>query len=66
MKGFLVSWVAKAAEIHPDTVRLLERKGIISSKRDVNGWRRYGPEAVETIRRLYELSDTGASPREEA
>jgi len=60
MKGFLVSQVAKAVELHPDTVRRLERKGIISSKRDVNGWRRYSPEAVETIRRLYELSDTDA------
>ncbi len=45
--------VAERVGIHPETIRRLERRGIITSKRDINGWRRYGPEVVETLKQLY-------------
>ena len=51
--SLLVHQVAKKAEISVDTVRRLDRKGLINSKRDTNNWRRYPPEVVATLRRLY-------------
>ena len=51
--SLLVHEVAKKAEISVDTVRRLDRKGLINSKRDANNWRRYPPEVVATLRRLY-------------
>ncbi len=51
--SLLIHEVARRAGLHVDTVRRLERRGLINSKRDINGWRRYGPEVVETVKRLY-------------
>jgi len=59
MKGLSISEVAKAVGLHPETLRRLERKGLITSRRDVNGWRRYEPETVEKLRSLYAHSDRG-------
>lgn len=53
MSGLLVSHVAKQVGLHPETIRRLERKGVIASRRDVNGWRRYGPDTVQKLRSLY-------------
>ena len=53
MKGLLVSTRARAAGVHPETVRRLERRGLIKSRRDVNGWRRYSANAVDTLKRFY-------------
>jgi DNA-binding transcriptional MerR regulator len=53
MKGLLVSTLVRAVGVHPETVRRLERRGLIKSSRDVNGWRRYPASAVDTLRRLY-------------
>jgi DNA-binding transcriptional MerR regulator len=51
--SLLVHQVAKLSGVSADTVRRWERKGLLTSERDVNGWRVYGPEAVEKLRRLY-------------
>ena len=51
--SLLVHQVAKLSGVSVDTVRRWERKGLLTSERDVNGWRVYGPEAVEELRRLY-------------
>ena len=51
--SLLVHEVAKRAGVHADTVRRWERKGVITSKRDANGWRRYGRDAVAILRRAY-------------
>ena len=53
MKGLLISQVAKAVGLHTETIRRVERKGLIKSRRDVNGWRRYEPEIVGQVRSLY-------------
>ena len=37
----LVSQVADIAECHPNTVRSAEKKGLISSRRDINNYRRF-------------------------
>ena len=51
--SLLIHEVAKLTGLHIDTLRRLERRGLISPKRDVNGWRRYAPEIVEMLRGLY-------------
>jgi DNA-binding transcriptional MerR regulator len=57
MSGLLVSHVAKQVGLHPETIRRLERKGVIVSHRDVNGWRRYSPDVIDTLRKLYAQSE---------
>lgn len=51
--SLLIHEVAQQVGVHVDTIRRLERRGIITSKRDVNGWRRYGPDVVETLKQFY-------------
>ncbi len=53
MKRLLISELAEAVGLHPETLRRLERRGLITSRRDVNGWRRYDPDTVEKVRSLY-------------
>jgi len=53
----LISELAKKVDLHPETIRRLERKGIITSRRDLNGWRRYPPETVRKLRELYAKCD---------
>jgi hypothetical protein len=40
--------VAREAGVHKNTVRNLEKRGLIAAERDCNGWRRYSPQ-VEFI-----------------
>jgi len=48
-----VAEVARRAEISAYTVRRCERKGLITSVRDRNGWRWFDDETVETLKKLY-------------
>ena len=57
MKGLLISELAKSVGLHPETIRRLEKRGLIASRRDVNGWRRYDPEAAEKLHSLYYLGE---------
>ena len=58
--GYLVHEVADEVGIHTETVKRAEKRGFIQSTRDLNGWRRYGPEAIERLKELY------VTPQEEA
>lgn len=49
----LIGEVAAQAGVHPSTIRRLEEKGVLEATRDHNGWRVYGPKAVEELQRLY-------------
>jgi DNA-binding transcriptional MerR regulator len=53
----LISEVAEKVGLHPETIRRLEKRGVIASKRDVNGWRRYSPEIVAQLKALYVYGD---------
>ncbi len=52
-KPLSISELAKAVDLHRETILRLEGKGLISSTRDLNNWRRYSPETVDKIRLLY-------------
>jgi len=45
--------VAQLAGVSPDTVRRLERSGVIRAQRDGINWRRFSPEVVTVLRRRY-------------
>jgi DNA-binding transcriptional MerR regulator len=45
--------VARATGLDEDTIRRLERKGVIQSSRDANGWRIFDPSVVNFLRRRY-------------
>ena len=49
----LISEIAEKVGLHPETIRRLEKRGVITPRRDVNGWRRYSPEIVEQLKALY-------------
>lgn len=51
--------VARATGLHVNTIRRADRRGLITARRDVNGYRRFEPEAVEQLKRLYLLGDAG-------
>ena len=53
----LISELAEQVGLHPETIRRLERRGVVQSKRDRNGWRVYGPESVAVLRQLYQRMD---------
>jgi DNA-binding transcriptional MerR regulator len=55
--GLLLNEVAQATGLHRNTIRRLEARGIISSRRDVNNWRLYSPETVGILKRLYIRDD---------
>jgi DNA-binding transcriptional MerR regulator len=63
--GLLIHEVAMKANIHIATVKRAEKRGLISSQRDVNNWRRYAPETVETLKRLYVQNDDADGVRRE-
>ena len=62
----LISELAEKVGLHPETLRRLERRGLISSKRDVNGWRHYSPETLQRIQELYQLKEDGEGGCESA
>jgi DNA-binding transcriptional MerR regulator len=55
--GLLIHEVATKANIHTATVRRAEKRGVITSQRDCNNWRRYSPDVVEKLKKLYVQND---------
>lgn len=53
---FLIGVVADMLKIHPQTLRLYERKGLIRPSRTVGRTRMYSEEDVEEIRRILRLT----------
>lgn len=54
MEIFLVSKAAKRLGIHPSTLRDLENRGVIQTRRNWAGWRIYSePELREIEKILY-------------
>jgi MerR family transcriptional regulator, heat shock protein HspR len=51
-----ISVVAKMLGVHPQTLRLYERKGLIRPGRTSGRTRMYSPEDVEDVRRILRLS----------
>src|ERR687885_375727 len=53
---FMISVAAELAEMHPQTLRMYEARGLITPKRSPKGTRLYSHEDVEKLRRIQEMT----------
>src|SRR5881227_3939087 len=49
---FMISVAAELAEMHPQTLRMYEARGLIEPRRSPKGTRLYSQEDVEKLRRI--------------
>ncbi len=56
---YVISVAAELAGMHPQTLRIYERRGLVSPARTQGGNRRYSDEDIELLRRISELTDAG-------
>ena len=57
---FMISVAAELAEMHPQTLRMYEARGLIEPQRSAKGTRLYSHADVQRLRRIQELtSDAG-------
>jgi MerR family transcriptional regulator/heat shock protein HspR len=52
---FMISVAASLAEMHPQTLRMYERRGLINPQRSSKSTRLYSMEDVERLRRIQQL-----------
>ena len=53
---FMISVAAELAEMHPQTLRMYEARGLIQPKRSPKNTRLYSHEDVERLRRIQEMT----------
>src|SRR5436189_2741394 len=53
---FMISVAAELAEMHPQTLRMYEARGLIEPRRSPKGTRLYSQEDVEKLRRIQEMT----------
>jgi MerR family transcriptional regulator, heat shock protein HspR len=53
---FMISVAAELAEMHPQTLRMYEQRGLINPKRSPKGTRLYSQRDVDRLRRIQELT----------
>ena len=56
---FMISVAAELAEMHPQTLRMYEQRGLITPKRSPKNTRLYSQSDVEKLRRIQEMTDGG-------
>lgn len=56
---YVISVAAELAGMHPQTLRIYERRGLVSPARTVGGNRRYSDDDIALLRRISELTDDG-------
>ena len=53
---FMISVAAELAEMHPQTLRMYEQRGLIEPQRSPKGTRLYSQDDVERLRRIQEMT----------
>ena len=53
---FMISVAAELADMHPQTLRMYEQRGLIEPKRSPKGTRLYSQADVERLRRIQEMT----------
>ncbi len=53
---FMISVAAELADMHPQTLRMYEARGLIEPKRSAKGTRLYSHEDVQRLRRIQEMT----------
>ena len=56
---YVISVAAELAGMHPQTLRIYERRGLVRPARTQGGNRRYSDADIETLRRIAELAASG-------
>jgi len=56
---FMISVAAELAGMHPQTLRLYERRGLVRPQRTAGKTRRYSERDVERLQRIQELTELG-------
>ena len=56
---YVISVAAELAGVHPQTLRIYERRGLIEPYRTPGGTRRYSQEDIEHLEMIQELTDQG-------
>jgi MerR family transcriptional regulator/heat shock protein HspR len=58
---YVISVAAELAGVHPQTLRIYERKGLLSPARTSGRSRRYSERDIALLRRIQELTNDGVS-----
>jgi MerR family transcriptional regulator/heat shock protein HspR len=53
---FMISVAAELANMHPQTLRMYEARGLVEPKRSPKGTRLYSQQDVERLRRIHEMT----------
>jgi MerR family transcriptional regulator, heat shock protein HspR len=53
---YIISVAAELAGVHPQTLRIYERKGLVRPERTSGNTRRYSDRDIETLRRIQDLT----------
>lgn len=56
---YVISVAAELAGMHPQTLRIYERKGLLEPARTAGGNRRYSEADIERLRRISDLAEAG-------
>jgi len=59
MAVYVISVAAALAGVHPQTLRIYERKGLLGPARTLGGSRRYSDADIALLRRIHELTSAG-------
>jgi MerR family transcriptional regulator, heat shock protein HspR len=56
---FMISVAAELAEMHPQTLRMYEQRGLVAPKRSPKNTRLYSQRDVERLRRIQQMTAEG-------
>src|SRR5688572_11308087 len=56
---YVISVAAELAGVHPQTLRIYERKGLLDPQRTAGGSRRYSERDIAQLQRIQELTAAG-------
>lgn len=56
---YVISVAAELAGVHPQTLRIYERKGLVEPARTEGGSRRYSDADIRLLRRIQQLTEEG-------
>lgn len=56
---YVISVAAELAGVHPQTLRIYERKGLVDPARTAGGSRRYSDADIKLLRRIQDLTNEG-------
>lgn len=58
---YVISVAAELAGVHPQTLRIYERKGLVQPQRTAGNTRRYSEQDIELLRKIQRLTNEGVN-----